>query len=938
MDQLPTPRQKAQAFSISFNAGGGGGGGNRNAQPKPKSKKQGPFKFLRKDEGHLAYGLSRADDDSTNESNSATRDGRGGQDSRSLREAIANDMRRGRSTDPFAEAVVAVPKRAPPPSAQQQQQETAAAKEKATTTNPKKPKMKPSWHSSLDDEDALDAPPSRNSRNENENAVASRGNGNDDGQGVEDHSYSRRIRDAPLRSTTQASERDDSAPPPVLAKTRAPRREEVEEPQEGSDSQHHDSDDDDNAPIVESTVAPSRTRGSAAQPSRVVRRDTSILDAPAADDDYRRAAPSVKNIGRTSASRMAHSIDDEISPDERGTRGSALQRNRRPQQTFQSDEGNGPARRRFQDPHPSELVDDDDMESYGPPTHRGNAQASANFFQRKAKDEGRPASQGSRVGATSMAETELIERLEEETRLTREERLSLQRMKQQLEKDRKAFEQSMYDAEAQLQTDKEELERIIADEKRNARKDLRQAEERNRILSQQFEREKSTTAKLERENETLRQQADRLAAQNKELTKQHRIELEKLRGEVSALTHRNAELLAMTREHQITALNSRTLKGAGVSHRTHEIVGRSHSRSSVSSASAEEQDDFEGGNDEGSDGYDDDNDRQFAATHSSSSKRLVSTESTTITNSSGGRRGGDDIDAQRKAQIARERRAREIEERIRAEEEERQLRKAQRDKEAQAKREEEELRKRRQLEAEEEARRKREEDEERKRAEKKRAQDEQEQRRAQQLQQQAAAAAAAARNSAAISSNSNAAPMLRPPVLAAAGLPNGRQLAPRRIPTADQLVADNEPIPVEDVPGDTIVSQTPHGGEPSTSSGNKREILYRSGKKEVFYSNGTRKVLLRSGHVTLYFTNGDVKRTFPSGKNTYWYAAAQTTHTQLPDGVQIFQFHSSGQTEKHRPDGTKEILYPDGIFKVILSDKGEETYFPDGTSQYAPPM
>ena len=39
------------------------------------------------------------------------------------------------------------------------------------------------------------------------------------------------------------------------------------------------------------------------------------------------------------------------------------------------------------------------------------------------------------------------------------------------------------------------------------------------------------------------------------------------------------------------------------------------------------------------------------------------------------------------------------------------------------------------------------------------------------------------------------------------------------------------------------------------------------------------------------------------------------------------------QREKHYPDGTKEILFPDGTLKNIHADKQEESVFPDGTVQ-----
>jgi hypothetical protein len=142
--------------------------------------------------------------------------------------------------------------------------------------------------------------------------------------------------------------------------------------------------------------------------------------------------------------------------------------------------------------------------------------------------------------------------------------------------------------------------------------------------------------------------------------------------------------------------------------------------------------------------------------------------------------------------------------------------------------------------------------------------------------------------------------------------------AGKRPKTADDLLDHSEPAPAETFPNDVVVTRR-------DGTDGKVERIYRSEKQEITYGNGTRKVILPSGHVILYFSNGDVKRTFPSGKTTYWYAAAQTTHTQLANGIQIFQFHATNQTERHYPDGRKEIVYPGGDYKLLRSDGTEET-------------
>ena len=41
----------------------------------------------------------------------------------------------------------------------------------------------------------------------------------------------------------------------------------------------------------------------------------------------------------------------------------------------------------------------------------------------------------------------------------------------------------------------------------------------------------------------------------------------------------------------------------------------------------------------------------------------------------------------------------------------------------------------------------------------------------------------------------------------------------------------------------------------------------------------------------------------------------------------------SGQCEKHFPNGTKEIMFPDQTLKYVHPSGEEETHFPDGTLQ-----
>ncbi|XP_005355503.1 centromere protein J [Microtus ochrogaster] len=119
-------------------------------------------------------------------------------------------------------------------------------------------------------------------------------------------------------------------------------------------------------------------------------------------------------------------------------------------------------------------------------------------------------------------------------------------------------------------------------------------------------------------------------------------------------------------------------------------------------------------------------------------------------------------------------------------------------------------------------------------------------------------------------------------------------------------------------------------GEISHPDG-KVEKVYKNGCRVILFPNGTRKEVSADGkNITVMFFNGDVKQVMPDERVVYYYAAAQTTHTTYPEGLQVLHF-SSGQIEKHFPDGRKEITFPDQTIKNLFADGQEESIFPDGT-------
>ncbi|NXX43908.1 CENPJ protein, partial [Tricholaema leucomelas] len=144
----------------------------------------------------------------------------------------------------------------------------------------------------------------------------------------------------------------------------------------------------------------------------------------------------------------------------------------------------------------------------------------------------------------------------------------------------------------------------------------------------------------------------------------------------------------------------------------------------------------------------------------------------------------------------------------------------------------------------------------------------------------------------------------------------------------------------------------------------ERETTYPDGKVEkvlkngchlVYFPNGTWKKVGSDGKtITVTFFNGDVKQMMPDGTVIYYYADSKTTHTTYYDGLEVLQF-SNGQigkklpnqppklylcnkyivskyiSEKHYPDGKKEITFPDQTIKNLFTDGQEESIFPDGT-------
>mmetsp|Transcript_12067 Transcript_12067/g.18015 ORF Transcript_12067/g.18015 Transcript_12067/m.18015 type:complete len:599 (-) Transcript_12067:245-2041(-) len=141
-------------------------------------------------------------------------------------------------------------------------------------------------------------------------------------------------------------------------------------------------------------------------------------------------------------------------------------------------------------------------------------------------------------------------------------------------------------------------------------------------------------------------------------------------------------------------------------------------------------------------------------------------------------------------------------------------------------------------------------------------------------------------------------------------------------------------VPGERNHNEVTQEQTPHPSHiigKGTSSGRGRTTeTFPDGRQVISYRNGTQKEVLPDGTTTVRFANGDLKTSYANQcKETYFYAATQTTHTTHRDGLEIYEFPNK-QVEHHYPSGKKEIMFADGTKKIMFPDGFNETRFSDG--------
>jgi hypothetical protein len=108
--------------------------------------------------------------------------------------------------------------------------------------------------------------------------------------------------------------------------------------------------------------------------------------------------------------------------------------------------------------------------------------------------------------------------------------------------------------------------------------------------------------------------------------------------------------------------------------------------------------------------------------------------------------------------------------------------------------------------------------------------------------------------------------------------------------------------------------------------------IYSNNKKEINFKSGVKKEIFNDGHQLVHFPNGDMKQLFSDGKIVYYFNDAKTVQTTYPDGLNVFKFYNN-QVEKHYPDGSKFIIFPNGTKRRIEKEEIEDNYFSDDDDQ-----
>ncbi|NXH42044.1 CENPJ protein, partial [Dicaeum eximium] len=122
------------------------------------------------------------------------------------------------------------------------------------------------------------------------------------------------------------------------------------------------------------------------------------------------------------------------------------------------------------------------------------------------------------------------------------------------------------------------------------------------------------------------------------------------------------------------------------------------------------------------------------------------------------------------------------------------------------------------------------------------------------------------------------------------------------------------------------------------------EVLSNRCRILTFHGGTEKEISADKRMTTISFSNGHVKKIMPDQRVVDLLLCR--THTAYPDGLEVLQFPNNQigmqdliiQTfyvfffiQKHYPNGTEEIVFPDHTVKCLYSDGLKETFVPDGT-------
>ena len=123
-----------------------------------------------------------------------------------------------------------------------------------------------------------------------------------------------------------------------------------------------------------------------------------------------------------------------------------------------------------------------------------------------------------------------------------------------------------------------------------------------------------------------------------------------------------------------------------------------------------------------------------------------------------------------------------------------------------------------------------------------------------------------------------------------------------------------------------------YNGEITNTIDNDGKIIniFDDNKKEIIFKSGVRKEIYTDGYQLIHFPNGDIKQKFvgKGEKIVYYYKDTNTVQTTFKSGLNVFKF-SNGQIEKHYPDGSRFIIYANGIKRKMSKNGKEEMIIPE---------